>query len=175
MDNQQVKRLSWLAGFYDGEGYLGITINKSKGYDRLAPQIDLVNTDIETIDYAVDILKDFGISVYQWAADYPQHNPKAKPKKQIRIARMKQVRAFTDLLTPFLVTKLPQAILLSEFVNSRAVGYIRISERDYEIYNQLKLLNKKGRLESSETLRRGELARMIKSEHYAKASDSTIA
>jgi len=162
MGNSQVNiSWEWLAGFYDGEGTLALSKIESKGHLNYRPQVDLSNTNHEVMQAIVDFLQLHGISVY---VDYSKHhhkfhrdaNRQHKQRMRIRIARMAQVKCFLGYIVPYLQLKRQNAWLLLEFVDSRASGYIRTTDRDHEIYNQLKQLTVKGDLiESSTTLTPG--------------------
>jgi hypothetical protein len=157
MGNQQVNiSWEWLAGFYDGEGSLMLTKSESKGYIRYAPSLDLVNTDHVTMQAIVEFLRLHGISVYVfYSKKHPKFhrdaNRRHKQRMIIRIARMAQVKCFLGYITPYLNIKRQNAWLLLEFVDTRAERYTKTSDRDHEIYSQLKQLTVKGKLiESSE-------------------------
>lgn len=150
MDNQQVKEtdIAWLAGFTDGEGYIGISKSLSSGYVKYSPQIDIANTHLETVEQLKGILDSLGVTYhYRVTKPHPVH----KQRHHLRISRMKSVKQFLLSVYPFLRTKKKQAELLAEFVNSRALSYVKITPRDHEIHASLKALNKKGVSKSSET------------------------
>lgn len=160
MDNQQVNTKAitwqWLAGFYDGEGCLNLTHNKSKRLTAFSPQIDLVNTNQPAMELIISFLEAHEIPVYvnkskKHARFHRDSGRSHKQRMTIRIARMKSVKRFLEYLKPHLVLKREQAELLLEFVSSRAEGYTRTTERDFEIYKRLRELNGKGDLvETSE-------------------------
>jgi hypothetical protein len=152
MGNQQVKiTWEWLAGFYDGEGCLMLSKSLSKGYIRYSPQVDLVNTNHVVMQAIVDFLKEHGISVY---VNYSKHHAKFhrdstrrhKQRMQIRIARMANVKLFLTYIVPHLILKQANAVLLLEFVNTRATQQVKTSPRDHILYNELKQLTEKGEL-----------------------------
>jgi hypothetical protein len=155
--NQQVKiTWQWLAGFYDGEGCFSLSRSLSKGYVRYNPQIDLVNTNLVAMQAIVDFLASHDISVYvnyskQHHKFHRDANRCHKQRMNVRIARMANVKRFLQYIEPHLILKQPNALLLLEFVCSRAKGYVRTSERDHEIYNELKLLTSKGDVIESST------------------------
>jgi hypothetical protein len=157
MENQQVKiSWEWLAGFYDGEGCLSLSKGISKGYDTYSAQIDLVNTNFPVMEAIVQFLADHGISVYvnktkNIGTFHRDANRKHKQRMNVRIARLKNVKLFLAHITPFLILKRRNALLLMEFVNTRATKFIKVSDRDRQIYLELKELTTKGVLiESSE-------------------------
>lgn len=157
MGNQQVKiTWEWLSGFYDGEGCLMMSKSTSKGYIRYAPQIDLVNTNHVVMQAIVDFLQQHNISVYvnyskAHAKFHRDANRQHKQRMYIRIARMANVKLFLQYIEPHLILKKLNAQLLLEFVNTRATGYVKTSQRDHELYNQLKLLTAKGDVIESST------------------------
>lgn len=149
----------WLAGFYDGEGCLMLSKSDSKGYTRYSPQIDLVNTDFVVMQAIVDFLQAHNISVYVSYSKkhhkfHRDANRQHKQRMIIRIARMANVKAFLCYITPYLRLKSQNALLLYDFVCHRASNRVETTDRDHEIYRQLKLLTQKGTLvESSEAIR----------------------
>ena len=157
MGNQQVKiTWEWLAGFYDGEGCLSLSKSESKGYIRYSPQIDLVNTNLVVMQAIVDFMQANGISVY---VNYSKHhgtfhrdaNRQHKQRMNMRIARMANVKRFLQFIEPHLIIKKANAHLLLEFVDSRATGYVKTSDRDHTIYSELKQLTIKGVVIESST------------------------
>ena len=155
--NQQVKiTWEWLAGFYDGEGCLSLSKSESKGYIRYSPQIDLVNTNHVAMQAIVDFLKSHNISVYvnyskSHAKFHRDNSRQHKQRMNIRIARMANVKLFLSHIAPHLILKQANAVLLLEFVDSRATGYVKTSERDHEIYRLVKQLTIKGDVIESST------------------------
>ena len=157
MDNQQVKiSWQWLAGFYDGEGCLNLTHQKSKRNTAFSPQIDLVNTNHAAMELIISFLADLDIPVYvskskKHGVFHRDSGRSHKQRMTIRIARMKSVKRFLEHISPYLVLKREQAELLLEFVSSRAERYTKTTDRDFVIYKRLRELNGKGVLiETSE-------------------------
>lgn len=157
MGNQQVKiTWEWLAGFYDGEGCLSLSKSENKGYIRYSPQIDLVNTNLVVMQAIVDFMQANGISVY---VNYSKHhgtfhrdaNRQHKQRMNMRIARMANVKRFLQFIEPHLIIKKANAHLLLEFVDSRATGYVKTSDRDHVTYSELKQLTIKGKVIESST------------------------
>lgn len=159
MGNQQVKiTWEWLAGFYDGEGCINLTHQRCKRETAFSPQLDLVNTHIESMELIVDFLAAHDIPVYVQRSEnsksyHRESNRRNKPKMTIRIARMANVKRFLELILPHLVLKRKQALLLLEFVSTRATKRTLTTARDFEIHEELRRLNRKGRvIESSEAI-----------------------
>jgi hypothetical protein len=149
-DYQQVKEAwIWLAGFYDGEGHIGLTKNTSKGYIRYSPMVDLVNTNIEVMEEIAEFYTQQGIGHYVWNTKHQgsmKNGRHHKQRRTIRIGTMKAVKVFLDGISPYLRVKWQQAELLYQFVNTRATGYTLVTDLDHRIYDELKALNQKGTL-----------------------------
>ena len=68
----------------------------------------------------------------------------------LTVAKFDQLIKVLPLITPYLVMKKKQAVLVLEFVNSRILKMNKkhigsdISQREIEIYDDLKKLNKRG-------------------------------
>lgn len=146
--------ISWLSGFYDAEGC--VRINKSvrkNGYTTYRPVITLNNTDIETMDYCVLLLKKHDISGH--VRESLPTTPRQKIK-YLEISRITKIIALCDLLLPFLITKYDEFLLLKQFCVSRRDRFLengiknsKLPYNDYEISLYEKLIkykaHKKGR------------------------------
>ena len=158
MGNQQ-ERLIWLAGFIDGEGYLGVKkVRKERdtfsGY-QLSARMMISNTSGEAFREVKEILD-------QNKVKYSVYFPKPKqdywkPAFKISIDCQKPVQKLLNLVSPYLIVKRNQAFLLSEFIDRRkALVKRRYEKRDIEIWQQIKELNQV----SSETIRQNALRKI---------------
>lgn len=154
MDNQQGNDLNetiYMAGLFDGEGYIGLIKGTAKkGYAQMSPRIDFANTSPIGVDDVICFLARHDIN-HHVAWKTLQKN--WKPAGHVVISNMYPCQKLLKTLLPFLRIKRNQAILLLEFVEDRiskmSSGFCKkeqkYTERNYEIYNQLRVLNRKGK------------------------------
>lgn len=169
MDNQQVTReeIGWLAGFVDGEGYLGISMyrNHSRGCKTIKVELNVVNTDKAMIDKYVAIVNKIGSNPYlRKNKKYKKYNgDKKKDVYTATIHRMSPLHRVLKIMLPHLTgMKKRRGELINEFLASRlwktdrckGVRGIPYSEREIEIIQECLKLQKRG---TSETTRRAEL------------------
>lgn len=130
MHNQQnTTELAWLAGFIDGEGYLGLRIHagangKLNGghYPTIRPEFHIVNTEQVMIEKAVAIATKLDVHLYVRKSQ----NGAGPYKKHIYKCQTKGINRCTRLLEPLLPyltgSKLIRATLIVEFCKSRQTG-----------------------------------------------------
>lgn len=159
--------LGWLAGTFDGEGSIGIARQypgKQKTF-VLSPQIQMETTCKKTAERIIALLDEHGLvgRSYFYRARKPQH----RPSYNIRIGRLVDANKLSRLLAEVSTTKAEQWKLLREYTDRRLEGVelneegqvkagckegskrgdLRCrpyDEREIEIYETIKLLNKKG-------------------------------
>jgi hypothetical protein len=158
LSNQQ-ERLIFLGTLIEGEGCVNLVkVNRPNGRFRLMSSIDINNTSLELVDFTVNTLKAVGISPYvHWkyqrrASDGMEYAPCAC----IRIAGMKRLTSFLEMIVPFLISKRKQAEIILAFNQRRLTKpqNAHYDEKDLELYESVKNLNKKPSYkmrESSET------------------------
>ena len=158
MGNQQ-ERLIWLAGFIDGEGYLGIKkvrrANPYSGY-QLTARIVISNTSENALAFLEGILKENGVP---YRIKYPRIEKHWKPAFQIEIECFKPVSKLLNLVRHYLVVKAQQADILLAFIERRqkacrAAQNSRYTATDIMSWQQIKELNKV----PSETIRQNASA-----------------
>jgi len=146
-DNQQetVENICWLAGAFDADGTISIrdTVNRTPN-----PYFDISNTDDSFIDKTVKIIKTFGINPY---ISEQKMNKKWKKVYRVRVHKREQIKILLNALMPFLTAKKARASLV--------INYIENQERN--IVDEVKLLNKRGTTDSSETTRETPIRAMI--------------
>lgn len=123
MGNQQVTEveLGWLAGIYDGEGYLGFSRQNAKKMRSIRPDIQLVNCDIEVILKVVEILRKIGINPYIRERIHDK-SVKGRWRRNfiIQFSTFSKVKTFIDTLGHLLTgEKRVKASLMLKLVNSR--------------------------------------------------------
>ena len=165
MDNQQVKdyRIAYFAGFFDGEGHLSISLNKSAGYPRLQPVVCFTNTNLQIIEEIERFLDDYNVH-YHHGVHKRQKRTGGK-HKDCHVIEIKRYGAIFDLLTyliDYLIVKRLQAFLVMEFCKKRLNYYndcgqklkhAPTSDWDFRARDLLMSLNKNGASESSEAIR----------------------
>jgi len=168
MDNQQVTReeIGWLAGFVDGEGYLGISMyrNHSRDCKTIKVELSVCNTDKEMIDKYVAIMNKLGSNPYlKKVKKYKKYNgDKRKDVYNAMLHRMSPLHRILKVILPHLTgMKKRRAELINEFLASRLWksdrcngGPIPYTEREIEIIQECLKLQKRG---TSETIRKAEL------------------
>lgn len=146
-DNQAGKlgTIGWIAGFFDGEGYIGLwkrTDHRINYKDTYRPQVTIANTDKKTIDYLSEQLKILNIA--HFVKTNNPRNEKWRTYWTVEITGFKRLGKFVNFILDHCVTKREQVLLVKEFIDRRSlvdknVPYIA---RDHEIYEQLKLLKR---------------------------------
>lgn len=150
MGNQQ-ERLIWLAGFIDGEGYMGIKkvkrANPFSGY-QLTARVTIVNTSELAFTFITNLLKEIGVN---YSIQYPKlPNPIWKPSYHIDIECLEPVTKLLNLVKPYLIIKGTQAKILLDFISRRKLfPKSKYTESDIKDWQNIKELNQV----SSETIR----------------------
>lgn len=147
--NKQVTdtELAWLAGFMDGEGYLGMTRSDNAGYPKLTPTISIANTNLRAIERILDITDRLGTHM---TVNVTEGNDKHKSRSYARTSKLSYIKIILEATLPFLVIKDSQARLLIRFLNRRTdesnniVRWSKTSDDDFSDYETLRALNKKG-------------------------------
>ena len=168
MINQQVTthQYACLAGIWDGEGSFCIVCGTNNKY---SPRISLSNTDVTMINEIIKIFDASGVHGHLWQ-ETTSRKPNHKKAYHITVNKMSDIKAMTELMLPYLISKKARAELLLRFVNSRlqykAVAnrdpktgrLLGIKEQGYKeeektLYEQMKELNQVGiKVGTSETL-----------------------
>ncbi len=147
-DNSNITELAWLAGIMDGEGYLGIS-QSSRSIDKnktqyLNVRISIANTNKKMIDKIEKIYSKLGIlgsyTTYQQKKDWQ------KSVYYVNLSTRKDVKNLLNLVSPFLVNKKSQALLIKEYcdLKSKKRG-VEYSKKSLEIYEKVRKLNQRGK------------------------------
>ena len=158
--NNQQERLAdvaWLAGIWEGEGSFSI-VQGSKG--RMFPRGSIVNCDFTLIDEMMRILKENNVGHYvQLRVHGTKHNPNHNHAKIIYVYGMRRTANLINLLMPFLKGKKRiVAAKVLEYITHRLVaGKARYAVYETALIEEVRMLNRKGPQESSETIRRPSL------------------
>ena len=152
-----VERLAWLAGLWDGEGSVGVTISRSTGSAIHIPCIQINMTHRPTVERAQEILSDLGCSTRLQVIQ--PRSERHRVAFYVAVRRTAWLHAIGLAVLPFSVTKRQHWLLLVELCAARIArrglvapdgslmrGGIQsdmtpYGDREIEIVNQLRLLN----------------------------------
>ena len=139
--------LSYLAGFFDGEGSFGFIKHKKHKYKNdtysLEPYIYIGNTNKSIMNY---ISKIFGNKI-----KYKKFNDiKHKDQWHLYYHGMKDVQRICKQLSPYLRVKKKNAKILLNFIKLRLSPkgkkrLIKYTSKELIYYKQMQKLNKKGK------------------------------
>ena len=117
MDNQQERLstcvdLGWLGGILDGEGNFSLHwMDKNNDRFVIYPRVQITNKDPKLIDEVVRILSDHKIAHYR--------DQNRDGVMHVMVNGMKRVKAFLDVIDPYVRTKKDRLLLVQCFVESR--------------------------------------------------------
>jgi hypothetical protein len=164
--NQQVTQfeIGWLAGFIDGEGYIGIQPQKTKNNMNYSVAMQVSNTDEVMILKAQSIIQKMGVNPYIKTHGFGERNqPKRKIVYVLVVHRMKPLVVVLQQVLPFLTgLKAERAKLVIEYCLSRADHFVKgshynvMTEREVQIVELCVAKQKRG---TSETTREAQLER----------------
>jgi len=145
---------AWLAGFIDGEGYIGITFQRKKetrfssATPRYHPLLIIVNTNKEVLSFIKRVINDGKIYVGK------ESNGKWKKSYQYKLTKRDTLEEILTAILPYLKLKNQQCKILLNFIRRRknikprtgegSRGITSFNQRDQKLYQELLLLNKRG-------------------------------
>lgn len=152
-NNTEDLKIAWLAGFIDGEGYIGITFQRKKENQqqsasaRYHPYLIITNNNCEVLR---EIQGSIGSGhVYKLSRNIKTH----KQGFQYKLTEMQKLDLLLRRIQPHLRLKQQQCTLLVNFINLRkkaknhtgrghrgATSYTR----EEKIYQKLLTINKRG-------------------------------
>jgi hypothetical protein len=141
---------SWLAGFIDGEGSIGLykEFDKRKGekYFYYRPAIQITNTDFNSLEFIKCML----------SCGNPIVNVSLKSDKhqftyQYKIRKVEDIEYVLSCIVSRLKIKHIQAVKIIQYLQNRKSSFKKgwyhpITEQDHKIYDELKILNYRGKL-----------------------------
>lgn len=154
--SKREKAYLWLAGFIDGEGYIGILRQRKKENHRHSasllyhPYLIISNNNLKVLQYIKRLIG------YGYIHKKPNKEPNSRQQTsfQYKLARMDHLEAALKTMQPFFRLKQKQCKLLLAFIDSRknakrisgrgSRGIASYSKKDEEIYQKLRILNKRG-------------------------------
>ena len=133
---------AYIAGFVDGEGYLGLQPNHSFGEPYYQPVLKIANTNREIMDW---FHRSFGGSLY-----VRKYEDSKNKDGHVWSLNGRKLRPFLAVITPFLRIKRRQAeILIEKYrLQDRHQGTPYSPEektRIQNLYEEMRSLNKKGK------------------------------
>lgn len=134
------EELAWLAGFVDGEGYVGLpqygSSTKTTHY-KYSPRLSIGNTNKKVIEY---IVNKFGGTIYEQKC-------KKKQYKKVWCWRLysKKAAYILKLIYPYLKVKKENADIIFEFIKLLQISTKsmpeEIAEKRYALYLSMRQLN----------------------------------
>ena len=152
-----IKDKAWLAGFVDGEGYIGINRQRKKttreNYASFLyhPYLIISSTDKKIISNIKNI------TGCGWAITNKRSEPGYKDSYQYKLTKFNDLLHILEQLHPLLKIKFKQCDLLIKYINIRiekcetkisgrgSRGMTNFSEIEEKIYTKLRILNKRGK------------------------------
>lgn len=158
--NQQRKiseiETAWLAGFWDGEGSIGMRVQKyhPKGrHTYFAPYAQVTNTHLSTLEKVDEILTGLRVGHHiRWKEPrgfrQESDTKKYKPLWSIKIDGMKRCKTLLLKLLPYLVTKRSDAETVWDFIRSREASHYKhlpYTEHELNLVNKFRIGGRKGK------------------------------
>lgn len=129
---------AWIAGFIDGEGYVGITRHRKKANHEQSnswlyhPWLVLTSTDTRVLEYIQSVISTQKRTFLRRTGARSQD----KEAFQVKVTKFSEVVSALGAVLPYLKIKARQARLVIEFCKIRTKAKI--------IYLKLRKLNKRG-------------------------------
>lgn len=152
---------AWLAGFIDGEGFIGITFQRKKENSQQSasplfhPYLIITNTNKKSILYIKELVGEG--NVYELKSK----NRSLSPAFQFKLTKRGVLNNLLKLIKPYLIIKKEQCQILLKFLEIRekkqivtgygSRGVTSFSYEDEGFYRQLLVLNKRGNRKNDET------------------------
>jgi intein/homing endonuclease len=139
MGNPQESLAAYLAGVIDGEGWVGVSVRKTKKGSGMRPTIavNVVNWDwVEELDR---VARELGL---------PSHVFRSKTSSRWGVYGYKRVLQVIEVIRPYLLNKGRQADLIVELASARDERHWHDGEptpREWEIVREIRARNDKGK------------------------------
>lgn len=144
---------AWLAGFIDGEGYIGITFQRKRETRSQAPSPRyhpyriIANTNRAVLEWIVERTEDGRVHSELWKQGH-------RPSYQYHLTKRDQLHNILIDPLPYLHVKKEQGRLILFFLERRKAikplvgrgrrGITSFDQKDEEFYHKLLSLNKRG-------------------------------
>lgn len=136
-----MEQAAWLAGFVDGEGYIGISTKTVKGKRYYAATMQITNTYRPVLEYAAEMVVGNCCIKDGWNHKV---NPKAKQNWQFWVNR-RAIPLLLKQIRPYLRVKHKQADLLLAFCKTqKEMGFPAPRDLYEQFYLEMRALNKRG-------------------------------
>lgn len=137
----------YLASFIDADGSILIYKSKRKdARDALRPCIAISNTNKKIIGSFMETIPK---KIYHTVKGY-KRKPQYKTEYMIKIENFQSVKFVLKKIKNYLMIKKQNAIILLKFIKIRESkltknnGYRKLNKEEYNLYDKIKKLNKKG-------------------------------
>ena len=146
---------AYLAGFIDGEGYIGLTFQRKKetsqhsATPRYHPYLIIANNNSSVLFFIKDIIGEG--RVYR----LKRSKENQLPGFQYKLTKTNTLEALLSAIEPYLFVKQQQTKLLIKYITTRrsrqlttgagSRGKTSFGREEEQIYRELLVLNKKGR------------------------------
>lgn len=154
MNLTEVQR-GYIAGFIDGEGYIGLTFQRKKetsqqsATPRYHPYIIIANNNSSVLFYIKDIIGEGRIYRLE------RNRENQLPGFQYKLTKMVTLEDLLLVLEPHLLIKRQQAKLLLKYISTRrskrimsgvgSRGKTSFNKEEEQLHHKLLVLNKRGR------------------------------
>jgi hypothetical protein len=155
----KIDSLSYIGGFFDGEGYIGLGMQRTHGgKDRnILPSVRMSNTDIRPLEFIHSELTKAGIKCWISSREGSRRNLKTKVGNYVKtihdvgLSGKIQVKEFIRLIRPYVLVKGDQLDVMMDFIDSRdrrmagrggrkGIGKVEYSEEEIAYIDRLKIL-----------------------------------
>lgn len=137
----------YLASFVDADGSILIYKNKrNNARDALRPCIAISNTNKKIIDSFMETIPP---KIYHTVKGY-KRKPEYKTEYMIKIENFQSIKFVLKKIEKYLIIKKQNALVLLKFIKIReskltkSNGYRNLGKEEYDLYDKIKELNKKG-------------------------------
>jgi hypothetical protein len=160
------KERSYLAGLIDGEGCFMLNFRHDGKNLTFRPRITITGTEMTQLPLLLKLIKTISLPVYVWSEKRKAINE--KDGWVLIVTNVDRCLHWLQAIKPFLIIKWAQAEVFERLIIERAKRANYPSKeftiREIDLIRKLKLLNKKGKLKSSETKCRVEIIESLKIE-----------
>jgi len=152
-----IEKLSWLAGFWEGEGSVSIFRNKREtGTMKLTMTLTIVNTDPSLILEVLKIADELGVKFHLF--EMKRDNIKHATAYQLTNRRLESSKIFLEAISPYMKGQKKQISELAlRFINSRIEKISQNrntpnTDEENEIADKVSGMNKRGITKDSQIL-----------------------
>jgi hypothetical protein len=146
LNSQDELDLYYLAGFFDGEGYVGLTTHCPRGNTYFIPLINVTNTNMVVIENIGRILSNHSIAFH--VTERRAQTDNWKRIVALECAGFRRTFKFLWVIEPLLIGKRLQAQMTMAYIWSRLKSEkkakVPYSDNEIILYRALKELNVRG-------------------------------